>query len=122
MIGGRIPFDVLRRQVRALTSVYSLDRLVDTDDATRFGEEESYETDEVTTELHLFRAQSRPEFLPEGVNMEGSLQGIALPNADVQERDRLDYAGRTYEVEAVDPVTHSGETQMYTLTLTEVRR
>jgi hypothetical protein len=118
MIGGRIPFDVLRRQVRALTSVYSLDRQQDTDSASQFGEETTYETDAATADLHLYRPQSRPEFLPEGVDTTGSLQGIALPEADVRERDRVEYAGRTYEVEAIDPVDHNGETQLLQLSLT----
>lgn len=94
---GNIPTAPLRTQVKQITRPYSIDRY-DGHDNSKPGASESHIEDATTVDCYLYDAMGGESVIEVGEVEQGGLQGIALAEADIQERDRLGDSGRRYEV------------------------
>lgn len=98
---GKSPGNLFRWRIRERSSSYDLTRPSGSQTG-RFGERPTDSSESTTTvsgvSLWLFMPESAPSGVSMGERLEGDLQGIALPGADVQYGDRLSHGGNKYDV------------------------
>lgn len=95
---GNLPTGPMRQRVSQVTYPVSLDRPTNRDETVP-GSGRQYTENATVEDLYLYAANSSEAIIDVGETERGSMQGIALSEADVQVGDRLDYNGRRYEVE-----------------------
>lgn len=111
---GKLPTDILVRTIQNRARPFSVDRLID-EHSTEIGGDENYETDAATADLYVYQPTERPQYVPEGERQAGSLEGLCLPDEDIEHDDRIEYAGAVWEVEAMPPIVVGGETLAHRL-------
>lgn len=116
---GRVPDAPLRMVIRNRLESYTVSRPTLSKDA--IGQSDSsYSTHE--ERLWVYNPSTTTTQVDFGEQQEGDLSALGLPDADVQEDDRIDYGGHTYEVDS--PPTSIGNESYddyVTLSLTRVR-
>lgn len=120
MFGGKFPTAPFTEIIESSARPFALDRAVESPSETAFGSDSSYEADATIADIYVFAPTERPSYVPEGERQAGALEGLCLPDADVQLDDRLEYGGGTFEVEAMTPIDTRGEVLAYKLTLDRV--
>lgn len=65
-------------------------------------------TKEASARLWLFQQQQNPTDVEFGARVDGTLMGLALPDEDIQQRDRIDYHGIEYEVVDITTLDDGG--------------
>lgn len=100
---GKMPTGPMREHIRSITSPTALDRPTGRDDSTP-GAQRTYQSDATVEDIYVYGATSNETVLDVGEVERGSMQGIALADADVRVGDRFDYADRRYEV--MEPITY----------------
>lgn len=87
----------MRMVVRTRGEPYDLTRVEHSSDG-RFGENSRDESTINGVTLFLFRPTEVNVDTEHGDRLEGDLQGLALPSADVKVDDEVDHGGETYVV------------------------
>ena len=100
MIPGKAPTEPIKKQVQRMTQPYSIDRRIE---GGEIGGGYDYDTEAAVAELYLYDEQQSDIQVEDygGVNR-GGLQGLCLPDADVQVYDRVGYGQGRYEV--IEPI------------------
>lgn len=90
----------MRTVVRKRSSLYDITR--PTQGSTgRFGESDETTTTVSDVSMWLHEPSEANLDTEYGDRLDGDLQGLALPQADVQVHDRIDHGGDTYEVDRI---------------------
>jgi len=100
---GKLPTDTTRTQIRRMSSPYTVYRQTDSSETEQLGAPQSMDYAELseTRDLYLYGESERSSREAEGQVVTASLEGLALPSADIHERDRVDYGAHRYEVSTV---------------------
>lgn len=94
------PRGAMRQVVRQKASEYDLTRRTD-DSKGRFGESDGSTTTVSNIALYLFEPSEINLDTQYGDRLGGDLQGLAMPNADLQFDDTLTHGTDDYEVEEI---------------------
>lgn len=98
---GKMPRGPLRQHVRSMTRPYSVDRERSRNEMKPGGGKQ-FDRDAATVDMYVYGETGRDTLDAVGELDQGSMQAVALAEADVQDGDRLDYGDRRYEV--VEPI------------------
>ena len=113
---GSIPVGPLVSRVKAKSSSYTLDRR---DDSSSSGYE--YDTDAAEVDLYLYDPSLSRSVEGDGESNDGTLQGLCLPDEDIEVYDRLSYGQGRYElVEPIDGVPDQHDPTLLALTFERV--
>lgn len=93
-------FGTLRTVVRKRTTAYTITR-PDEGATGRFGETDETTSTVSNVDMWLFQPTEVNADTEYGDRLEGDLQGLALPSADVQVHDRVPHGSDEYEVQRV---------------------
>lgn len=113
-IGDSRANEVIRQIVRQKSSDYDLTRKSDSNNG-RFGEHDEAETTINNVSLYLFNPGESALDTQYGDRLDGDLDGLALPSADVQDGDELTYDGTLYEVDGKPELVKDGVLKSFTL-------
>lgn len=94
---GSIPTGPIQSVVEQFSRPYSLDRREDRNE-TKIGSGKEYEPDAANADLYLYDPQANESVVDVGTQVRGELSGLALPDANVEVYDRLDYGDDRYQV------------------------
>lgn len=113
------PHDSLRTIVRTRSSTYTLVRPDGDAGGGRFGEStETTSTHE--EECYLFSPEERIIDTEFGDRLDGDLQGLALPSADVEHDDRVNHGTDVYEVDGIQHLPSDQDAQIKIFSLSRV--
>lgn len=115
---GNVPHGLMRQIVRRNLSDYTVSRPTET--TGRYGDsDETYATQQ--ERAWLFNPEESNEQTDYGVRLEGSLQGLALPSADLQVHDRLDHDGDTHEILDIQHVNSNSDKTLKRIGLEKIQ-
>lgn len=101
----------MRTIVRQRSALYDLTR-PSQGQSGRFGESEADTTTVSDVSLWLFEPNEVNDDTEYGDRLDGDLQGLSLPSADVAVHDRLDHGGDSYEVERIMHLPDNDDQQL----------
>lgn len=119
----RVPFSraygSLRTVVRRRSSSYDLQRPDETMDG-RFGEHDDATVTTVSgVDVWLFEPEEVNLDTEHGDRLQGDLNGLSLPSADVQVHDRVTHGGDVYEVDDIAHLPDNDNQQLKAFSLTK---
>ena len=106
--------ETIRQIVRQKSSPYDITRPTDRGNA-RFGESDASTTTIEDVSLYLYDPGESALDTEFGDRLSGDLNGLALPNVDVNKDDRLTYDGTEYEVADVPAMVKDGVIKAFPL-------
>lgn len=109
----------LRMVLRKRMSTYTVERITGESSQSAMGEAVQ-NTTTVSIDAYLYFPEEENLPIDFGERLEGSLQGLALPSADVQVNDVFTHGSEQFQVEDVSSTPSSDDVTLQRFTLTKM--